>query len=97
MPVKELKGVKEIIDIGFEEEEVDEKEAEKGETNTIAADERYFNFFNGLGELISDFLETTQRADPPAEDLVPYYREEDHSCCHHNHWWWYKAIQLING
>ena len=97
MPVKKLKGVKEIVDIGSEGNEIDEKEQKKGEAHTIADDERYFNFFYGPGELKSDFLETSQRADPPAEDLVPYYREEDHSCCHNNHWWWYKAIQLING
>ena len=97
MPVKQLKGVKEIIDIGSEREEIDEKEQKKGETHTIAGDERYCNFFNGPGELKSNFLETTQGTDPPAEDLVSYYREEDHSCCHNNHWWRYKAIYLING
>ena len=79
MPVKQLKRVKEIIDIGFEEEEIDEKEQEKGGTNTIAGDEWDCNFINGPRELKNDFLERSQGADPSAENFVSYNSEKDHS------------------
>ena len=72
MPVKQFKRVKEIVDIGTEEKEIDEKEYEKGEADTITDEEREFKFLDGPGELKSDFLQTSQRADPSAEYLVSY-------------------------
>jgi hypothetical protein len=97
MPVKQFKGVKEIIDIGTEGEEIDEEKYEKGEAHTIADEEREFNFFNGLRELKSDFLQTSQGALPSTEYFVAYHREEDHSCCHNNHRWRKKTTHLITG
>jgi hypothetical protein len=93
--VKQFKRVKEIIDIGTEGEEIDEKEHEKGEAHNITDEEREFNFFNGLRKLKSDFLQTTQGAGPSAEYFVSYNSEEDHSCCHNNHWWGNKTNHLI--
>ena len=97
MPVKQFKRVEQIIDIGIERDEIDEKKYKKGEANTVADEEREFTFFNRLGELKGDFLQTSQGTLPSAEYFISYYREEDHSCCHNNHWWWNKTTHLVTG
>ena len=95
MPVKQFKRVKEIVDIGTEEKEIDEKEYEKGEAHTITDEEREFKFFNGPGELKSDFLQASQWADPTAKYFIAYDGKYYHATNHHNHRWWYKTNYLI--